>query len=86
MFTKLKKYSKVPDFKAEAVGKVSLACRSLCLWVLAMEHYNEVYKVSQFTQVYEVSLHRGLQGQSVYTEVCKVSQFTLRSTWSAGLL
>ena len=47
VFTKLKKYSKVPDFKAEAVGKVSLACRSLCMWVLAMEHYNEVYKVWQ---------------------------------------
>ena len=55
MFTKLKKYSKVADFKAEAVGKVSLACRSLCLWVLAMEHYNEVYKVSlRSNEVYKV--------------------------------
>ncbi|KAL8598268.1 hypothetical protein ACOMHN_035218 [Nucella lapillus] len=44
VFTKLKKYSKHPDFKEDVVGKVSLACRSLCMWVLAMEHYNEVYK------------------------------------------
>lgn len=45
VFTKLKKYTKVADFKAETVGKVSVACRSLCLWVLALEHYNEVYKM-----------------------------------------
>ena len=76
MFTKLKKYSKVPDFKAEAVGKVSLACRSLCLWVLAMEHYNEVYKVSHFTQ-------RSMK--SVYIEVYKVSQFTQKSARSVSL-
>ncbi|KAK7488391.1 hypothetical protein BaRGS_00020365, partial [Batillaria attramentaria] len=43
--TKLKKYSKEPDFKPEIVEKVSLACRSLCMWVLALEHYNEVYKM-----------------------------------------
>lgn len=29
-----------------------------------------------------VSLHRGLQGQSVYIEVYKVSQFIFRSTMS----
>ncbi|KAK3576323.1 hypothetical protein CHS0354_039732 [Potamilus streckersoni] len=45
VFHKLKKYSRIPDFNPEAVGKVSLACRSMCEWVLALEHYNEVYKM-----------------------------------------
>ncbi|XP_070181014.1 dynein axonemal heavy chain 6-like [Littorina saxatilis] len=45
VFSKLKKYSKTPDFKADTVGKVSVACRSLCMWVLAMEHYHDVYKM-----------------------------------------
>ena len=46
IFAKLKKYSRHPDFKPEAIGKVSLACKSMCQWVLALEHYHEVYKVS----------------------------------------
>jgi hypothetical protein len=46
VFHKLKKYTKHPDFNPEAVGKVSLACMSICQWVLALEHYNEVHKVS----------------------------------------
>lgn len=45
VFTKLKKFSSVEDFKPDIVGKVSVACRSLCEWVLALEHYNDVYKV-----------------------------------------
>ena len=44
-FSKLKRYSKQADFNPEMVGKVSGACRSICEWVLALEHYNEVYKV-----------------------------------------
>ncbi|XP_069117336.1 dynein axonemal heavy chain 6-like isoform X3 [Argopecten irradians] len=44
-FHKLKKYSKHPDFNPEAVGNVSGACRSICAWVLALEHYNDVYKM-----------------------------------------
>ncbi|XP_041352994.1 dynein heavy chain 6, axonemal-like isoform X2 [Gigantopelta aegis] len=45
VFVKLKKYSKNPDFIADSVGKVSVACRSICEWVLALEHYNDVYKM-----------------------------------------
>ncbi|XP_071080158.1 dynein axonemal heavy chain 6-like [Haliotis cracherodii] len=45
VFTKLRKYSKKPDFNADTIGKVSKACRSICEWVLALEHYNEVYKM-----------------------------------------
>ncbi|KAK3092231.1 hypothetical protein FSP39_000084 [Pinctada imbricata] len=45
VFHKLKKISKNPDFKAENVGKVSEACKSICAWVLALEHYNDVYKM-----------------------------------------
>lgn len=45
VFHKLRKYTNHPDFNPESVGKVSLACRSICEWVLALEHYNEVYKM-----------------------------------------
>ncbi|XP_051881424.1 dynein axonemal heavy chain 6-like [Pristis pectinata] len=44
VFLKLKTYSKQPDFNPERVGMVSTACRSLCQWVLALEHYHEVCK------------------------------------------
>ncbi|XP_059839458.1 dynein axonemal heavy chain 6-like [Hypanus sabinus] len=44
VFLKLKTYSKQPDFSPERVGNVSTACRSLCQWVLALEHYHEVRK------------------------------------------
>lgn len=45
VFAKLKVYSKQPDFNPARVGLVSTACRSLCQWVLALEHYHEVRKV-----------------------------------------
>ena len=45
IFMKLRKFSKHPDFTPDNVGKVSLACKSMCQWVLALEHYHEVYKV-----------------------------------------
>uniref|UniRef100_A0A8C7M552 Uncharacterized protein n=1 Tax=Oncorhynchus kisutch TaxID=8019 RepID=A0A8C7M552_ONCKI len=45
VFLKLRRYSKCPDFNPAKVGMVSIACRSMCLWVLALEHYHEVYKV-----------------------------------------
>ncbi|KAG8443822.1 hypothetical protein GDO86_009129 [Hymenochirus boettgeri] len=44
-FQKLKKYSKIPDFNPQKVGMVSSACRSLCQWVLALEHYHDVNKM-----------------------------------------
>ncbi|BFZ12081.1 hypothetical protein BsWGS_15120 [Bradybaena similaris] len=34
-----------PNFNPETVGKVSLACRCICSWVLAIDNYNTVYKM-----------------------------------------
>ncbi|XP_069582586.1 dynein axonemal heavy chain 14 [Ranitomeya imitator] len=45
VFSNLKKYSSIPDFTPQTVGAVSTACRSLCQWVLALEHYHEVQKM-----------------------------------------
>eukprot|EP00063_Salmo_salar_P092130 XP_014066965.1 PREDICTED: dynein heavy chain 14, axonemal isoform X3 [Salmo salar] len=45
VFLKLRRYSKCPDFNPAKVGMVSIACRSMCLWVLALEHYHDVYKI-----------------------------------------
>ena len=47
MFTRLKRYTQHPEFHPEAVGKISVACRSMCQWVLALENYAEVYKIVQ---------------------------------------
>ncbi|XP_066451266.1 dynein axonemal heavy chain 14 isoform X2 [Eleutherodactylus coqui] len=45
VFYNLKKFSSIPDFNPQKVGAVSTACRSLCQWVLALEHYHEVQKM-----------------------------------------
>ncbi|XP_070577565.1 LOW QUALITY PROTEIN: dynein axonemal heavy chain 6-like [Ptychodera flava] len=45
VFVKLKKLTRMPDFVPEKVGHVSGACKSMCQWVLALEHYNDVYKM-----------------------------------------
>ncbi|XP_056424426.1 dynein axonemal heavy chain 14 isoform X2 [Hyla sarda] len=45
VFYNLKKYSSIPDFNPQKVGAVSTACRSLCQWVLALEHYHDVQKM-----------------------------------------
>ncbi|KAM9568107.1 dynein axonemal heavy chain 6-like [Salvelinus alpinus] len=47
VFLKLRRYSKCPDFNPAKVGMVSIACRSICFWVLALEHYHAVYKIIQ---------------------------------------
>uniref|UniRef100_A0A8C5PZV6 AAA+ ATPase domain-containing protein n=1 Tax=Leptobrachium leishanense TaxID=445787 RepID=A0A8C5PZV6_9ANUR len=44
VFVKLRQYSQTPEFNSKVVGSVSNACRSLCQWVLALEHYHQVRK------------------------------------------
>jgi dynein heavy chain, axonemal len=41
---KLRKYTETPNFNAEAVEKVSKACKSMCMWVIAMDLYSRVFK------------------------------------------
>ena len=41
----LRYFIKQKDFNPESVGYVSLACKSICQWVLAVEHYYSVNNV-----------------------------------------
>ena len=43
VLAKLKQSTRNPDFNPDTVGEVSLACRSICQWVIAVQRYNEVY-------------------------------------------
>ncbi|KAK2862756.1 hypothetical protein Q5P01_002289 [Channa striata] len=42
---KIGQYCKQVDFHPDIIGKVSLAARSLCMWVRAMEVYGRIYRV-----------------------------------------
>lgn len=42
---KIGQYVIQSDFQPEIVGRVSLAARSLCMWVRAMEMYGRIYRV-----------------------------------------
>uniref|UniRef100_A0A803U0S0 Dynein axonemal heavy chain 6 n=1 Tax=Anolis carolinensis TaxID=28377 RepID=A0A803U0S0_ANOCA len=42
---KLQKYINNPDFVPEKVEKVSKACKSMCMWVRAMDLYSRVVKI-----------------------------------------
>uniref|UniRef100_A0A8D2LL71 Uncharacterized protein n=2 Tax=Varanus komodoensis TaxID=61221 RepID=A0A8D2LL71_VARKO len=44
VFLQLKKYIKSPDFSPVKVGLVSIACCSMCQWILALDHYHIVKK------------------------------------------
>ncbi|KAJ3192063.1 Dynein heavy chain 6, axonemal [Irineochytrium annulatum] len=41
---KLRKYTENPSFTPDSVEKVSKACKSMCMWVIAMEIYSRVFK------------------------------------------
>ena len=40
-----------PDFDPDMVGKQSLAAKSLCLWVRAIESYGRVYRLAKMDVV-----------------------------------
>ncbi|VUZ53059.1 unnamed protein product, partial [Hymenolepis diminuta] len=42
---KIGTYVEQDDFTPETVGKVSLAAKSLCMWVRAIEVYGRVYRI-----------------------------------------
>ena len=42
---KLKSYVSDPRFNPDDVGKISLACKSMCMWVLAIDNYARVCQV-----------------------------------------
>ena len=41
---KLKKYIENPRFVPDIVEKTSKACKSMCLWVRALDLYSKVYR------------------------------------------
>lgn len=41
---KVERYCTDPEFQPEKVGKVSLAAKSLCMWVRAMEKYGHIWR------------------------------------------
>ncbi|XP_077988088.1 dynein axonemal heavy chain 2-like [Glandiceps talaboti] len=45
VLSKIGKYCSQPDFLPDIVGRVSLAAKSLCMWVRAMEVYGRIYRV-----------------------------------------
>ena len=42
---KIGQYVAQTDFQPEIIGRVSLAAKSLCMWVRAMEVYGRIYRV-----------------------------------------
>eukprot|EP00736_Rhodelphis_marinus_P013382 Rmarinus@m.14828 len=44
ILNKVSKYTQRSDFQPDVVGRVSVAARSLCMWVRAMELYGRCYK------------------------------------------
>ena len=45
--SKLKKYTRDPNYSADKMVHYSVACQSFCQWVLAIESYCKVYRVVQ---------------------------------------
>ena len=42
---KISTYCSQADFQPEIIGRVSLAAKSLCMWVRAMEVYGRIFRV-----------------------------------------
>ncbi|XP_067943512.1 dynein axonemal heavy chain 6-like [Watersipora subatra] len=45
IFQRLKQFTSDPDFVPDKVKTVSMSCQSICQWVLALEHYHNVFKM-----------------------------------------
>ncbi|XP_043248669.1 dynein axonemal heavy chain 6 [Colletes gigas] len=45
LLQKLQEYVKHPEFRPDLVARQSKACRSLCIWVRAMDGYAKIYRV-----------------------------------------
>ncbi|XP_076632445.1 dynein heavy chain 2, axonemal kl-2 [Colletes latitarsis] len=41
----ISRYTSNPEFEAEKVGQVSIAAKSLCIWVIAMEKYGKLFRI-----------------------------------------
>ncbi|XP_068978772.1 dynein axonemal heavy chain 2 [Bombus flavifrons] len=41
----ISRYTSNPEFEPEKVGLVSVAAKSLCIWVIAMEEYGKLYRI-----------------------------------------
>ncbi|XP_039605580.1 dynein heavy chain 2, axonemal [Polypterus senegalus] len=48
---KIGQYCTQPDFQPDIIGRVSLAAKSLCMWVRAMEVYGRIYRVVEPKQL-----------------------------------
>ncbi|XP_028393421.1 dynein heavy chain 6, axonemal-like isoform X2 [Dendronephthya gigantea] len=44
VFGKLKRYTSHPNFTPDHVGKISVACKSMCRWVIALDYYTETFR------------------------------------------
>lgn len=45
VYSTLKRYTKMPGFNPVDVGKISVACKSMCAWVLAIENYTAITRI-----------------------------------------
>ena len=44
VYAKLKRYTSHPNFTPEHVGKISVACQSMCRWLIALHSYTEAHR------------------------------------------
>ena len=44
MLKKLRKITQLPEYDIEDIGKKSVACKSLAMWVKAMDNYAKISK------------------------------------------